>query len=181
MAAFYSRRFNFSKQLESYVNYNEIAPQQIVSITNTTIANSEGQVKTSSTFLYFFRDTPLVYDLFEELTKEQQNKLQLKGIEVEQENAKTQRVSKLIEALRYHNDPENYSVKMPEKYHNQEAIKLNQEIQANEGSVYTKVICIDNRYIAPVDCDQYAGTDFYDLIVKVNPKVKVETKWIYVK
>jgi len=180
--AFYSRRFSFSKQMEAYINFNKILQNQIVSISNTAVANNEGQVKMSNAFLYFFSDTPLLYDLFEELTKEQQEKLQKIGIEAEAENAKQKRLTALREAYAYHTDPENYSVKAPEKHHKQEAIKIDQELKDNDdGAIYTKVIGIDNRYIVPIDCDKYAGKDFYDLIVSLNPKVKIETKWIYLK
>jgi len=180
MGVFYSRRFFFIKHLENYINYNKIGQQQIVSITNTAGNDKSGQF-VSYSILYFFLDTSLEYDLFDELSDQQQNEIKIQPIETEQENEREERLLGLRGSLHFHKNSANWSLKLPEEYHNEEIRKIELELNEIEGVDYGKVINLDYRYIVPVNFVKYQGTELLDFIIKLNPKSKIETKWIYLK
>ena len=179
MADFYSRRFNLAKQLEGFVKWNKLERAQIVSITNTAFQKVNGETSSSS-YLYFYAENPLVFDLFEELSDNQQKELTAKAIETEAEKEKQKRISQLKQELAHHSNPKNYSVDMPEMAHLKEVIRIEQEIQNSKDAVYTKVIRFAGMRLVPTNFDEMDGQALYELIVKINPLVKVQTEWVYV-
>ncbi len=180
MEQFYSRRFNTGRQLESFVRCNKIQQQQIVSITNTAFQKVNGETS-SSGFIYFYGSTALDFDLFELIPAEQQEELNRKAVETESDQARAERLATLNEAYKYHTNPDNFSVKAPQKFHAEEANKIATKLIESQDAIYTKVICFGVSHIVPVDFKKYNGNDFLDLIVKINPLLKVETKWINIK
>jgi len=179
MADFYSRRFNLSKQLEGFVKWNKLERAQIVSITNTAFQKVNGETS-SSAFLYFYAEKPLDFDLFEELSEERQKELTTKAIETEGEKEKQKRISQLKQELAYHSNPKNYSVDMPEMAHLKETIRIEQEIKNSKDSVYTKVIRFAGMRLVPTKFDDMKGQSLFELIVKINPLVDVQTEWVYI-
>jgi len=179
MAEFYSRRFNVAKQLEGFINWNKIERAQIVSISNTAFQKVNGETSSSS-FLYFYAENPLDFDLFEELSEERQKELTAKAIETEGEKEKQKRISELKQELAYHSNPKNYSVDMPEMAHLKEVIRIEQEIKNSKDAVYTKVIQFAGMRLVPTNFNEMDGQALYELIVKINPLVKVQTEWVYV-
>lgn len=180
MGTFYSRRFYFSQQLENYVNQNKIEQHQIVSITNMAGAGSKGEY-VSLSYLYFYSNRQLEYDLFYAFSEEDKQQLKSKAVEIEEDNTREERLSALKNSLNYHSNPENYSIKMPEQYHAEAAAKIQEELNSSNGAIYTKVIALDHRHIVPREYIKYDGKDFMDLILKLNPLVKIETKWVYIQ
>ena len=180
MEQFYTRRFNTGRQLESFVRCNKIEKQQIVSITNTAFQKVNGETS-SSAFIYFFGSIKLDFDLFEMLPLEQREDLKKKAIEIENETARAERLSTLNEAYKYHTNPDNYSIKVPQKHHIEEANKIATKLIESQDAIYTKVISFTNAHIVPTDFKKYTGNDFLELMVKINPLAKVETKWINIK
>ncbi len=59
ISLFHTRRFNTSKQFESFVNINGIEQNRITAICHTAFVNKKGET-ISSAYLYFFNDTGAV-------------------------------------------------------------------------------------------------------------------------
>ena len=180
MEQFYSRRFNTSKQLESFVNVNGIGQNQITAICHTAFENKKGEI-ISSAYLYFFTDTGLKYDMYSELGAGEQEALALKAIEVEQEQARAERLESLKVKLAYHTDPENISVRISAKDHQQEAEKIKKLIAESEDATYAQVVALTPASIVPKNAEGLSAEDFLEKVKSINPAIKISTKWVYIK
>jgi len=180
MPQLYSRRFNTSKQLESFVNVNGIAQDQITAICHTAFENKKGET-ISSAYLYFFTDTGLKYDLYSELGAGERGAIALKAIEVEQEQARAERLENLNVKLAYHTDPENISVRMSAKDHQQEAEKTKKLIAESENATYAKVVALPPASIVPKNVEELSADEFLEKVKSINPVIKISTKWVYIK
>lgn len=180
MSQFYTRRFNTSKQLESFVNLNGIEQSQIVSINHTAFENKKSDT-ISSAFLYFYTDKDLKFDMYNELKDEERGAIAIKAIEVEQEQARNERLETLRTKLEYHTDPENISVRISAKDHLQEANKVRALLEESENATYAKVVALTPYAIVPKNVAELTAEQFLEKVKSINPAIKISTKWIYIK
>jgi hypothetical protein len=180
MAQFYSRRFNTSKQLESFVNVNTKRSLQIVSINHTAFLSKKGET-ISAAYLYFYTDMSLGYDLYNELDAEEREAIARLIIEVEQDGARKERIETLRAKLEYHTDPENISVRESAKDHQQEASRIKALLEESENATYAKVVTLTPQTIVPKNVAELTAEQFLDKVKSINPAIKISTKWIYIK